>query len=671
MLLFRGVLFCALFLLLTGVSCDDKKSVESDDEGGSDFDWGGGGETDAANDQGLPDIGGDQQAEDDHTLVPDHGENDLSHLDEDEFEDDDLVADTFSDVSDESPDGVVTDNESQDDGEEFLDLEWPDTDSLEVICTPYEEVSCPYSGPEGTENVGPCKAGKKMCSPDGTMWSYCYGEVLPQPDVCTDVIDNDCDGFTNDGYSDGAEGCECLPYEEASCYAGPAGTEGVGECKAGTQVCGQYGNGWGSCNGQVLPVAETGSLCGNGKNDDCAGGVDDGADADGDGWGVCQNDCCDTTAQCQNPAVVNPGAVEVLGDGMDNDCDSQTDESESCVSSQKFSGITPTDLLAAIGLCKTAQNGSWGIVGTPMLTRADGQPIICSDDYTTCSGGLLSQGSSAVDIQTAVMAQFGTDPSNAAIEGTTMAAISSGRARDNHNDPDPTTTVTYRYDFGQPPADFTAPYGGDLPQTSPSCPASIGDNKANDSVMLTVQLKVPTNAHSFSFNFRFFSQEYWLYTCQEYNDFFVALLDTTWTPGPGEQPIPADKNIAFDSNGSYISVNSTNFFTVCTPKTGYACPDGTSALSGTGYSASNAGATKWLATSAPVVPGETITLRFVIWDTSDTSFDSLVLIDNFKWSAEASGGPTTFECWDLNKNGVCDKETEDQSGDGSCNERDC
>lgn len=328
------------------------------------------------------------------------------------------------------------------------------------------------------------------------------------------------------------------------------------------------------------------------------------------------------------------------------------------------------DILAAIGLCRMSQNGSWGIVGTPTLTRADGQPILCSD-YTTCSGGLLSQGSSAVDIQTAVMSQFGTDPSNAAIEGGTMAAFSTGRARDQHNDPDPTTTVTYRYDFGQPPADFVAPHGGALPTTKVGCPASTGANPSNDSVMLTVQLRVPTNAHSFSFNFRFFSQEYYQYTCQYYNDFFVALLDTSWTPGAGEQPIPADKNIAFDSNGSYISVNSDQFFTVCTPKTGYTCPDGTAALSDTGYPAANAGATKWLATTAPVVPGETIVLRFVIWDTSDTSLDSLVLIDNFKWSAEASGGPTTFECWDLNKNGVCDVATEDQSGDGDCNERDC
>jgi len=91
----------------------------------------------------------------------------------------------------------------------------------------------------------------------------------------------------------------------------------------------------------------------------------------------------------------------------------------------------------------------------------------------------------------------------------------------------------------------------------------------------------------------------------------------------------------------------------------------------TKYSPDNAGATRWLTTTAPVVPGETITLRFVIWDTSDMQLDSLVLIDNFRWHAEGSGGAVTFACWDINKNGTCDIATEDVSGDGNCDERDC
>jgi hypothetical protein len=41
------------------------------------------------------------------------------------------------------------------------------------------------------------------------------------------------------------------------------------------------------------------------------------------------------------------------------------------------------------------------------------------------------------------------------------------------------------------------------------------------------------------------------------------------------------------------------------------------------------------------VPGETITLRFVIFDEGDDILDSSVLIDNFQWSLNPSDGPGT------------------------------
>jgi len=397
----------------------------------------------------------------------------------------------------------------------------------------------------------------------------------------------------------------------------------------------------------------------------------DSVDPDGDGWTAAEGDCCELISQCLEPELVNPGAIEVPGDGVDNNCNNETDEElVTCSSTALYSGITPSSLLNAMDICKVSQNDSYGIVGTPELTRADGRDLICTYNMG-CGSGLYQK--SSIDVQTAVMGQFGTDDSNVAIKGSTMASLSSGRARDADDSPYATEDDTYEWEAynAAPPADFTAAHGGDLPTTKTGCKA--GSN-ANDSVMLSVQLKVPTNANSFSFNFRFFSQEYKKYTCTQFNDFFIAMLYT------GAEGIPDDKNISFDSSGNYISVNTDNFFTVCTPKTGYTCPDGTSALDGTGYGdtyldpigrSTYGGGTKWLTTSAPVIPGETITLKFVIWDTGDTQVDSLVLIDNFKWSAEGTGTPVTFECWDKNRNGICDLVDEDLSGDLECSERDC
>jgi hypothetical protein len=370
----------------------------------------------------------------------------------------------------------------------------------------------------------------------------------------------------------------------------------------------------------------------------CTGGSCNEFDGDGDGYMASQGDCDEL-----EPGV-NPGAMEIAGDGADNDCDGLTDAADpdlntACSTAVNFdTDVSSTKALAmlqAMDLCKMSVSDghggtTWGITSYA-LTRASGT---LTPTYA----------------QVAVTNQFGTNAGNLPRANATMAMMSSGRARDAADPGLSTTGVTYEYYTGTPPADFTAAHGGALPATNPSCPNGSG---ANDSVLLDVYIKVPTNAESFSFNFRFFSQEYWCWTCTIYNDFFIAMLNSTWVPvDVGDTPIPADKNISFDDSGNYISVNSQQFFTNCVAKTGYTCPDGTAQLGGTGYlyyspsgysdcATSRGGATSWLSTESPIVPGETIRLRFVTWDTSDRAFDSLVLLDNFAFSEDPSTGPST------------------------------
>ena len=147
---------------------------------------------------------------------------------------------------------------------------------------------------------------------------------------------------------------------------------------------------------------------------------------------------------------------------------------------------------------------------------------------------------------------------------------------------------------------------------------------------LRLSVRVPTNAQSFSYDFRFFSAEYWTYSCTQYNDFYLALLTS------GAMGIPADKNISFDSLSNPVSVNN-GFFDYCVPKGCYTCPLGTSALNGTGMQlSSTGGGTSWLTTTAPIVPGETMVLELMIFDVSDGVLDSLTLLDNFEWSLTPS-----------------------------------
>ena len=73
------------------------------------------------------------------------------------------------------------------------------------------------------------------------------------------------------------------------------------------------------------------------------------------------------------------------------------------------------------------------------------------------------------------------------------------------------------------PADWLAANNNNLPN-APGCPEPNGGLTAHDPVMLELKVRAPTNAKSFSYRFNFFSAEYPEFLCQDFNDFFVALI---------------------------------------------------------------------------------------------------------------------------------------------------
>ncbi len=102
-----------------------------------------------------------------------------------------------------------------------------------------------------------------------------------------------CDPFVDDD-------CGCAEGVVVSCYGGPIGTAGHGQCDSGYRVC--RDGAFGDCLGDVLPGEE---VC-NGLDDDCDGSVDDGV------TNVCGG-CGDVPE-------------EACGDLLDNDCDGAVDE---------------------------------------------------------------------------------------------------------------------------------------------------------------------------------------------------------------------------------------------------------------------------------------------------------------------------------------------------------
>ncbi len=70
-------------------------------------------------------------------------------------------------------------------------------DGADCACKPGEAASC-YSGAVETMNVGQCHSGVQVCKQDGTGYGPCLNEVLPQAETCTTLLDDDCDGQTNE-----------------------------------------------------------------------------------------------------------------------------------------------------------------------------------------------------------------------------------------------------------------------------------------------------------------------------------------------------------------------------------------------------------------------------------------------------------------------------------------
>ncbi len=499
----------------------------------------------------------------------------------------------------------------------------------------------------GCDPAHGCNAGKSCCSgscvdtaTDPAHCGACDGACAMPAHIAVGCNGNctfgacdsaffDCDGNKDNG-CESQSACSCTPGATQACYDGAMGTQGVGPCVGGMQTCNATGTGWGPCGGEVLPITE---LCANNVDDDCDGNVDNVPDLDGDGWTTCNGDCCDVAGgTCSNPALVNPGAFEVGGNMVDDDCDGTVDNTlGTCSSASKFTGVTATDVANAIDLCQTTTANAplptkkWGVLSAQLLLANGAVPA--GADLTNIQ-----------NFQTAVLTDFGTGGVVPKF-GTTMAGLSSGRMRDAGDTgfvkPVVGTAFASAIAFnplpGAPLGTYLANHSNNLlPGQCGGTPCDVGTG-ANDSVNARIQIRVPTNALSMHYDFRFFSGEYQGFQCTAYNDYYLAMLQT------GAAMIPADHNISFDANNNAVSVNN-GFFQDCggNAKNCAACPGGTGALVGTGMDQVNGGATEWLTTDAPVVPGETMTIEFVIFDVTDHIYDSLVLLDNFRWSVMSS-----------------------------------
>jgi len=441
------------------------------------------------------------------------------------------------------------------------------------------------------------------------------GQTFPDTSDSGSDSDSDLGNSGNSGNSDDSSDSGdtgtggCTPQETQICnYQGDPDTNGIGPCKAAIRTCNENGE-WGSCEGEILPEYEIGDLCSDGIDNDCDGTADNGQDFDGDGSPYCE-DCCEREEDCPDPASAWDETIHFCS----------YDESENAQIYECDTSLTPgtkepMDYAKAIGLCKTATDdpsSGWGVISAEIL-KPDGTfgASLDSNNVLNALGNVIKPK-----------------------VGGYMLALTSGKAEN------PLPMGTFNQGVSSPPpSDWYAANGNSYP-SSPACGSSTGTTgNTNDPVMFKLRIRVPQAAKSFMFNLYFLSIEYIKYVCSPYNDFFVALLDSTYTSDNPDLQNPSDKNLGRDSSGNPVGVNlaPAGLFKQCTNGTSdygatvTSCV-GTEELQGTGFESN--GGTGWLVTRGNVVPGEVITLRLAIWDLGDHALDSMVLIDNFKWEFE-------------------------------------
>ena len=151
-------------------------------------------------------------------------------------------------------------------------------------------------------------------------------------------------------------------------------------------------------------------------------------------------------------------------------------------------------------------------------------------------------------------------------------------------------------------------------------------NGAYDWAEMRLTVEVPAGTYGFSYNLAMFSTEYPVYYQSQFNDMYIAWLESEQWTG----------NVSFDEMGNPISLNA-GFLDYKDAPNSFDCPAPCAAPELAGTAMEGHAGTKWLTTTAGVTPGETIEVVFAVFDLSDNILDTVVLLDNWLWECE--GGP--------------------------------
>jgi len=441
---------------------------------------------------------------------------------------------------------------------------------------------------------------------DDATPATCGNEQVDNGEVCdksSGILAN-CVDINSEWYKGGKAYCreDCLGWDTSTCEevphtCGNGIREGIEACDSDTKACTElapekYQSGTAFCNASCTAYAT--EDCVEIEPSECGNGIREGLE-------VCDGgltNCVDI-----DPIKYSGGKAYCKSDCTGWDIVTCTERPTECEAVLNIGTKDPYDFAKAIGLCMGVPRAEMLLPSGAVGANANGYALL------PALGNLIVPR-----------------------QGNKMLALSSGQAIN-----PPSNTNYNQGTSSAPPADWYTANGNKYP-SSPACGTSGISGSTYDGVMARFEIDVPPTARSFSFDIYFLSAEYPDYVCTNYNDLFVALLDSSFTTTNEQFRNPADKNLAvFEGNVVGVNLAPAGFFTQCTNTQGPGNPpawtvtscEGTEQLVGTGFEGH--GATGWITVRGNVVPGETIILRLVLWDLGDHILDSMVLVDNFKW----------------------------------------